>query len=84
MQILARNEQAIKQAGMHAYMFFVFNFDAMAAQASIFGIERRQVIFLCWMRIRTRVSGTKSLADWIPEDKLTIELWRIKLKAWTQ
>ena len=34
-------------------------------------------------RIRNRVSGTESLADWMPADKLT-ELSRIELKTWTQ
>ena len=31
------------------YMFVVVNFDALA-QASDFQIERRQVVFLCWMQ----------------------------------
>ena len=34
---------------IHIYMFIVVNFDALA-QASDFLIERRQVIFLCWMQ----------------------------------
>ena len=32
---------------MHAYIFVVVNFDALA-QPSDFWIERRQVVFLCW------------------------------------
>ena len=34
---------------IHTYMFVVVNFDALA-QASDFRIERRQVVFLCWMQ----------------------------------
>ena len=34
---------------IHTYMFVVVNFDALA-QASDIRIERRQVIFLCWMQ----------------------------------
>ena len=33
---------------MYVYMFVV-NFDALA-QASDFQMERRQVVFLCWMQ----------------------------------
>ena len=33
----------------HTYMFVVVNFDALA-QASDIRIERRQVVFLCWMQ----------------------------------
>ena len=63
------------------YMFIVVNFDALA-QASDFKIERRQVIFLCWMqdltqglwnRISSRLNA-RWQADW-PN-----ELSRIKLK----
>ena len=32
------------------YIFVVVNFDALA-QASDFRIERRQVVFLCWMQV---------------------------------
>ena len=55
-------------------MSVFINFDALA-QTSNFRIEMRQVVFLCW----TRVSGTKSLADWMPADKPT-ELSTIKQK----
>ena len=59
------------------YMCVVVNFDALA-QASHFRIERRQVVFLGWMQIRTqRVSETESPADWMPADKAT-ELSRTK------
>ena len=34
---------------IHTYIFVVVNFDALA-QASDFRIERRQVVFLCWMQ----------------------------------
>ena len=34
---------------IHTYMFVVVNFDALA-QASDIQIERRQVVFLCWMQ----------------------------------
>ena len=34
---------------IHTYIFVVVNFDALA-QASDFWIERRQVVFLCWMQ----------------------------------
>ena len=34
---------------IHTYIFGVVNFDALA-QASDFRIERRQVVFLCWMQ----------------------------------
>ena len=34
---------------IHTYMFVVVNFDALA-QASDIRIERRQVVFLCWMQ----------------------------------
>ena len=36
-------------AYIHTYMFVVVNFDALA-QASDIQIERRQVVFLCWMQ----------------------------------
>ena len=63
------------------YMFVVINFDALA-QASDFRIERRQVVFLCWMQDWNprRVSGIESLADLVPAYKPTDELSRIKLK----
>ena len=34
---------------IHTYMFVVVNFDALA-QANDIRIERRQVVFLCWMQ----------------------------------
>ena len=34
---------------MYVYMFVVVNFDALA-QASDFQMERRQVVFFCWMQ----------------------------------
>ena len=34
---------------IHTYIFVVVNFDALA-QASDFRIERRQIVFLCWMQ----------------------------------
>ena len=40
---------ACMHACMHAYIFVVVNFDALA-QGSDFRIERRQVVFLCWMQ----------------------------------
>ena len=45
------NEQATKQtkAINNSYIFVVVNFDALA-QASDIQIERRQVVFLCWMQ----------------------------------
>ena len=67
-------------ACMHAYMYMVFNFNAMA-QANNIRIGRRQVVFLCWMQ--DSVFGTESPADWMPADKPT-ELSRIKLKTWTR
>ena len=64
------------------YMFVV-NFDALA-QASDIQIERRPVVFLCWMQDLNPGSQTpKPPADWIPADKPT-ELSRIKLKTWTR
>ena len=36
-------------AYIHTYIFVVVNFDALA-QASDIQIERRQVVFLCWMQ----------------------------------
>ena len=58
------------------YIFVVVNFDALA-QASDFRIERRQVVFLCWSRIRTQ--GPRHLiasrlnarwqTDWAIEDQ---------------
>ena len=65
---------------MHAYMYIVVNFNAVA-QASNIWIGRRQFVFLCWMR--DSVFGTESPADWMPADKPT-EPSRIKLKTWTQ
>ena len=65
------------------YMFVVVNFDALA-QASDIRIERRQVVFLCWMQdSNPRSQDTYSPADWMPADKPT-ELSRIKLKTWTR
>ena len=56
----------------HTYMF-VAKFDALA-QASDIRIEKKQVVFLCWIH-----DYTKSPADWMPADKPT-ELSRIKQK----
>ena len=67
-------------ACMHAYMYIVVNFNAVA-QASNIWIGRRQVVFLCWMR--DSVFGTESPADWMAADKPT-EPSKIKLKTWTQ
>ena len=65
---------------IHTYIFVVVNFDALA-QASDIQIERRQVVFLCWMQNLNPGShaDTKSLADWMLADKPT-ELSRIKQK----
>ena len=61
------------------YIFVVVNFDAMA-QASDIQIERRQVVFLCWMQdLNPGTPDTKSPADWMLTDKPT-ELSRIKQK----
>ena len=60
-------------------MFVVANFDALA-EASDFRIERRQVVFLCWMQdsnLILEVRDAKSPVDWMPTDKPT-ELSRIK------
>ena len=46
-------------AYLHIYMFFVVNVDA-PAQTSDFRIERRQVLFLCWMQYSNRVSYRES------------------------
>ena len=63
---------------------FLVNFYAMA-QTSDFGIERRQVVFPCWMQDSKLGSHihTNLPADWIPTHKAT-ELSRIKLKTWIQ
>ena len=37
------------QSYIHTYMFVVVNFDALA-QANDIQIERRQIVFLCWMQ----------------------------------
>ena len=50
------------------YIFVVDNFDALA-QVSNIRIERKQVVYLCWMQIEPRVSDTNSLADWMPAKK---------------
>ena len=44
-------------AYIHTYMFVVVNFDALA-QASDIRIERRQVVFLCWMQDSNPMSQT--------------------------
>ena len=41
--------ESLKNQLSHTYIFVVVNFDALA-QASDIQIERRQVVFLCWMR----------------------------------
>ena len=64
------------------YIFIVVNFDALA-QSSDFQIERRQVVFLCWMQDLNPGPVTKWPADWMLADKPT-ELSRIKLKTWTR
>ena len=64
-------------------IFAVVNFDALA-QASDFRIERRQVVFLCWIQdSKLKVSVTNSPAYRMPTHKPT-EMSRIKLKTWTQ
>ena len=64
-------------------IFVVVNFDALA-QASDIQIERRQVVFLCWMQdLKPGSQKTKWPANWMLADKPT-ELSRIKLKTWTQ
>ena len=66
-------------ANLHSiYIFVVVNFDALA-QASDIQIERRQVMFLCWMQDLNPGPQTPKLADWMLTDKPT-ELSRIKQK----
>ena len=64
------------------YIFVVVNSDALA-RASDIQIERRQVVFLCWMQDLNPGPDTKSPSDWMLADKPT-ELSRIKLKTWTR
>ena len=65
------------------YIFDVVNFDALA-QASDFGIERRQVVFLCW-RQDSNPEGLRHLfASRLNACWQTTELSRIKLKPWTR
>ena len=61
---------------IHTYMFVVVNFDALA-QASDIQIERRQVVFLCWMKdlnpgprhqIASRLNA-RWQTDWAIEDQ---------------
>ena len=59
-------------------IFVVVNFDALA-QASDIRIERRHVVFLCWMQ-DSKVSDTYSSADWMLADKPT-ELSRIEYRS---
>ena len=64
---------------IHSYMFVAVKFDALA-QASDFRIDRRQVVFLCWMQevwapqIARRLNA-HSETDWAIEDPA---------KMWTQ
>ena len=76
------------------YIFVVVNFDALA-QASDFRIERRQIVFLCWMQnsnpgglwnpIVSRLNACWQ-TDWAIEDqasKLTLDspsLWSASIK----
>ena len=61
---------------IHTYIFVVVNFDALA-QASDIQIERRQVVFLCWMQdlnpgprhqIASRLNA-RWQTDWAIEDQ---------------
>ena len=61
---------------IYSYTCFFLNFDALA-QASDFRIEKRQVVFLCWMqdsnqghwnRIANRLNG-RWQTDWAIEDQ---------------
>ena len=65
------------------YIFVVVNFDALA-QASDIQIERRQVVFLCWMQDLNPGPQTPNRQQ--TECSLTnpTELSRIKLKTWTR
>ena len=64
------------------YMFVVVNFDALP-QASDFRIERRQVVFFCWMhdsklgslrhQIVSRLNA-HSQTDWVIEYQVKVEL----------
>ena len=67
---------AIHTYYMHTYMFVVVNFDALT-QASDIQIERRQVVFLCWMQdlnrgpryqIASRLNA-RWQTDWAIEDQ---------------
>ena len=51
-------------------MFIVVYFDALAL-ASDFESNGDKLSSSDWCRIRTRVSGNESLADWMPADKPT-------------
>ena len=64
--------------------FFVVNFDTLA-QASDIRIERRQVVFLCWMQDSNPRSQTpiRQQTECLPTNPPT-ELSRIKLKTWTR
>ena len=47
----------LSHTALAIYIFVVVNFDALA-QASDFGIKRRQIVFLCWMPDSNRSSQT--------------------------
>ena len=66
----------------YTYLFLLISM--FLAQASDIQIERRQVVFLCWMQdLKPGAPDTKSPADWMLADKPT-ELSKIKLKTWTR
>ena len=63
---------------MIAYMFGVVNFDALT-QASEFRIERRQIVFLCWMKDLKlgshQISSLDFTADWLSHLALGIYIY---------
>ena len=70
------NANWLSHLALAKYMFVVVNFDALV-QASDFQIERRQVVFLCWMqdlnqgfwnRISSRLNA-RWQTDWAIEDQ---------------
>ena len=67
----------------YTWFFFLLLISMFWHRQAISKLKGDKLSFSAECRICYRVFGTKSPADWMPTDKVA-ELWRIKLKTWTQ
>ena len=75
--------QGCYHTNIHTYMFAVVNFGALTL-VSDFRIERRQVVFLCWMQDSKLGSLRHQIADRLNAHSQTDWAIEDQAKTWTQ